>query len=88
MDSADIEARLDIIQSLKRKYGRTIEEIITFGQQAGSRLSELLVRSERQSTLDGEIRGAEQAMHSCGEKLSVLRQKRLTTTCRPSPAWS
>ena len=74
MDSADIEARLDIIQSLKRKYGRTIEEIITFGQQAGSRLSELLVRSERQSTLDGDIRAAEQAMHSCGEKLSVLRR--------------
>ena len=74
MDSADIEARLDIIQSLKRKYGRTIEEIIAFGQQAGSRLRELLVRSERRSTLDGDIRAAEQAMHSCGEKLSALRR--------------
>ena len=74
MDSGNIEARLDMIQSLKRKYGRSIEEIIAFGQQAASRLSELLGRSERRGTLDGDIRAAEQAMHSCGEKLSALRR--------------
>ena len=73
IDLAGIEARLDTIQSLKRKYGRTIEEVITFGEQAGRKLNELLGRSERRGTLDAEISAAEEQMQAHGEKLSALR---------------
>jgi DNA repair protein RecN (Recombination protein N) len=73
IDLAAIEARLDTIQSLKRKYGPTIDDITAFGQQASRRLSELLNRSERRNSLNAEIRDAEQAMHAYGEKLSELR---------------
>ena len=73
IDLAGIEARLDTIQSLKRKYGRTIEDIIAFGEQAGRKLSELLSRAERRGTLDAEISAAEEQMRGHGEKLSALR---------------
>ncbi len=73
IDLAGIEARLDTIQSLKRKYGRTLEEVIAFGEQASRKLSELLSRSERRGTLDAEISAAEEQMRARGEKLSALR---------------
>ncbi len=73
IDLAGIEARLDTIQSLKRKYGRTIEEVIAFGEQAARKLNELLSRSERRDTLDAEISAAEEQMRAHGEKLSALR---------------
>jgi DNA repair protein RecN (Recombination protein N) len=72
-DLAGIEARLDTIQSLKRKYGRTVDDVVAFGEQAGRRLSELLSRCERRGTLDGEISAAEKIMRSHGERLSALR---------------
>ena len=73
IDLAGIEARLDTIQSLKRKYGRTIEEVLAFGEQAARKLGELLSRSERRGTLDAGISAAEEQMRAYGEKLSALR---------------
>ena len=72
-DLASIETRLDTIQSLKRKYGRTIEDVVAFGEQARHKLSELLGRSERRGTLDTEISAAEAVMRLHGEKLSAQR---------------
>jgi DNA repair protein RecN (Recombination protein N) len=73
IDLAGIEARLDTIQSLKRKYGRTVEDIVAFGEQATRKLSELLSRSERRGALDADISAAEEEMRAHGEKLSALR---------------
>jgi DNA repair protein RecN (Recombination protein N) len=72
-DLAVIEARLDTIQALKRKYGHTIDDVVAFGEQARRRLSDLLSRSERCGTLDEEISAAEKLMRSYGERLSALR---------------
>jgi DNA repair protein RecN (Recombination protein N) len=72
-DLAVIEARLDTIQALKRKYGHTIDDVVAFGEQARCRLSDLLSRSERCGTLDEEISAAEKLMRSYGERLSALR---------------
>jgi DNA repair protein RecN (Recombination protein N) len=73
IDLASIEARLDTIQSLKRKYGRTVEDVVAFGEQAARKLNELLNRSERRGALDAEISAAEEQMRAHGEKLSALR---------------
>ncbi|HEY5812278.1 MAG TPA: DNA repair protein RecN [Terrimicrobiaceae bacterium] len=70
---SDIEDRLDTIQSLKRKYGNSIEEILTFGAQATRRLGELVRRSERRDTLDQEIVAGQNEMRQRGEQLSALR---------------
>ena len=57
-----IESRLDVIQSLKRKYGSTVEEVITFGVQAATRLAGLRHREEHKAGLDEEIARASAAM--------------------------
>jgi DNA repair protein RecN (Recombination protein N) len=37
----EIENRLALIEKLQRKYGRTVQEVIEYGQQAAARLEEL-----------------------------------------------
>lgn len=75
IDLAKIEARLDAIQAMKRKYGNSIQDVLSFGELASRRLSELVDRSERRETLDEEIVAARTTMHSRGEELSVLRAR-------------
>jgi DNA repair protein RecN (Recombination protein N) len=74
IDLSEIQDRLDTIQSLKRKYGRTIQNILDFGEHASRRLSELVGRSEHKDTLDEQILAAQEEMRTCGERLSALRQ--------------
>ena len=69
-----IEARLDVIQSLKRKYGATVEDVIAFGEAASARLAELRGREERGAGLDGEIANASAAMNSVAQKLTNSRR--------------
>ena len=69
------EARLDTIQSLKRKYGSTIEAVIEFGADASAKLSQLKNREERSAGLDGEISEARKALDSAAKKLSHARRK-------------
>ena len=75
IDLPEIENRLDAIQSLKRKYGSSIEDVLSFGEQASGRLNELVGRSARRETLDEEISAAKEAMHVQGNELSELRTR-------------
>lgn len=70
---ADIETRLDTIQTLKRKYGSTIGEIIEFGAQAAQRLEELRATVSRREDLAGEIEKARRQTLDAGAALSKLR---------------
>jgi len=69
-----IESRLDVIQSLKRKYGSTVDDVIAFGNEASIRLAELRNRGEREAGLDDEIARAAAAMTSAAKKLSAARR--------------
>jgi DNA repair protein RecN (Recombination protein N) len=71
---ADIEARLDVIQSLKRKYGATIEAVIAFGADAATRLKDLQSREERGAGLDAEIAAAEKALAAAAKTLTKARR--------------
>ena len=73
-EPSKIEARLDVLQSLKRKYGATVEDVIAFGEEASARLAELRNREERGAGLDGEIARASAAMNSAAQKLSDSRR--------------
>ncbi len=75
IDLSEIESRLDTIQTLKRKYGSSIRDVLNFGEQASRRLNELASRSERRETLDEEILAAQETMRACGEELSALRMR-------------
>lgn len=75
IDLPEIENRLDAIQSLKRKYGNSIEDVLSFGEGAARRLNELVGRSARRETLDEEISAAKETMHVHGRELSQLRAR-------------
>ena len=75
IDLPETENRLDTIQSLKRKYGSSIEDVLSFGEQASGRLNDLVGRSARRETLDEEISAAKEAMHVQGSELSELRTR-------------
>lgn len=69
-----IEARLDTIQNLKRKYGSTVEAVMAFGVDAAAKLSLLKNREERGLGLDGEIANARKSLDAAAEKLGDARR--------------
>jgi len=71
---SEIEARLDVLQSLKRKYGHTLEEVMTFRDEAAARLTTLQARAERSGAIDEEINAAAAAMKKIGDKLTSQRK--------------
>lgn len=70
---AAVEARLDLIQSLKRKYGATVGDVMAFGEHAAARLAELRGREERGAGLGAEIASAREDMLAIAGKLSRAR---------------
>ena len=72
---AAIEARLDVIQSMKRKYGATIDEVLRFGEEAAARLEVLRHREERRDGLDEEIVKASKLMGEASARLSKARRR-------------
>jgi DNA repair protein RecN (Recombination protein N) len=70
---AAVEARLDLIQSLKRKYGATVGDVMAFGERAAARLAELRGREERGAGLGAEIASAREDTLAMGGKLSRAR---------------
>lgn len=71
---AALEARLDAIQALKRKYGATVDEVIAFGQAAAAKLTDLVGREERSAGLDAEIARAAAHMATAAAALSKSRK--------------
>jgi DNA repair protein RecN (Recombination protein N) len=70
---ADIEARLDLLQGLKRKYGATIAEVVAYGEEASIRLAGLRGQAARGANLEAEIAAAKKHTLTAGAKLSKLR---------------
>ncbi len=71
---AAIEARLDVIQGLKRKYGASLAEVLAFGETAAARLNELRRREETGAGLDDAIRAAAGELGKAAAKLSKARE--------------
>lgn len=72
---AALEARLDTIQALKRKYGTSIGAILEFGANAAARLRELEGREARAGDLDRLIGDAGAAMREAGARLGKARRE-------------
>ena len=62
---AAIEDRLALIENLKRKYGATVEEVLTYGSEVESRLAEL-------ESSDTAIAETEQQRHEAAERYEAL----------------
>jgi DNA repair protein RecN (Recombination protein N) len=70
-----LEDRLNLVQSLKRKYGGTIENVIAFGEKAQGQLTTLESRAEFLATLAKREKAARQALDDAAAKLGAARRK-------------
>ena len=70
---AELEERVTLLETLKRKYGASIPDVIAFGEQASERLRKIESRGEELERLACEIETARCALLAAGEKLSAKR---------------
>jgi DNA repair protein RecN (Recombination protein N) len=70
-----LEERMDLLHSLKRKYGGTIPEIISFGDEAKNKLQSLESRDAELARLNCELEKLDAEISSAGKKLSAARRK-------------
>lgn len=71
-----IDKRLDLIKDLKRKYGKNIEEILDFLEDAKSRLEELNNSEELLIDLSRRREVLKEKIDETASKLSVLRKEK------------
>ncbi len=72
---AELEERLNFIQSLKRKYGSTIGEVIAFGEEARRKLQSLEQGEAELSRLNAEVQKIDAEIQRRGQELSARRRK-------------
>ncbi len=71
---AEIEDRLALIDRLKRKYGKTVAEVIAFGQDVTRKLAEVEDRDEILKTLRAELDHAAKAYRTAASALTAERK--------------
>lgn len=71
----EIEERLNLLHSLKRKYGGSVAEVIAFGEEARRKLQGLEQRDAELARLQRELSRAEAGIWEAGRRLSGRRQK-------------
>ncbi|MFR0018461.1 DNA repair protein RecN [Paraclostridium bifermentans] len=70
-----IEQRVDEINTLRRKYGDTIEEILAYKDKINERLDEILNRDEKVEELKLKLKKVEDILVIKAEKLTQKRKK-------------
>lgn len=71
----ELESRADLLQSLKRKYGGSLEEVIARGDQAAKDLEEIESRGEKIAALERERASASAKATKSAKSLSTARAK-------------
>ena len=71
---AELEERLNLLQSLKRKYGGTLDEVLRFGAEASERLAQLEGRDGELERLRSAIAGVDREILEAGRTLSAGRR--------------
>jgi DNA repair protein RecN (Recombination protein N) len=72
---AELEERLNLLHSLKRKYGATLAEVIAFGDDAKQKLQVLESRDAGLARLNAALEKLDSEILSTGKKLSAARKK-------------
>jgi len=71
----ELEDRLNLLHSLKRKYGASLAEVIAFAEEARSRLRSLEQRDSELERLNTELRKLDVELWQSGQSLSSKRRK-------------
>src|SRR5207302_7537327 len=72
---AALEQRVSLFETLKRKYGGSIAEVIAFGERAAERMRKIEGRDDELERLANEIENVRAQMNRAGEALRKLRVK-------------
>ena len=72
---AALEQRISLFETLKRKYGGSIAEVIAFGKRAAERMQKINGRDAELERLAKEIENVRTHMNRAGEALHKLRTK-------------
>jgi DNA repair protein RecN (Recombination protein N) len=82
----EMEARLTAIGDLKRKYGRTIEDVLAFGEEASRRVEELQALIDDADRIDsliararGQVRARADQLHEVRSAAAMEVTKRMHT---------
>ncbi|HEX7619165.1 MAG TPA: DNA repair protein RecN, partial [Verrucomicrobiae bacterium] len=72
---AELEERLNLIHSLKRKYGATLAEVMAFGDEAKQKLAQLESRDAELARLNAALEKLDAELLSAGKRLAAARKK-------------
>ncbi|MEM8954975.1 MAG: DNA repair protein RecN [Verrucomicrobiota bacterium] len=71
---AELERRVDLIESLKRKYGNTVDEVLAFGEEARGKLEKIENREGELARLEAEVLTARGVLEDAGGVLGGKRR--------------
>ncbi len=74
-EAATLEERVNLLESLKRKYGPSLSDILARRDAAAARLDNIENRSEKIEALERELAASRNKLDESGKSLTVLRKK-------------
>jgi DNA repair protein RecN (Recombination protein N) len=73
--AASLEERVNLLESLKRKYGPSLTDVLARREAAATRLDTIENRSEKIATLESELAACRAALDAAGASLTTSRRK-------------
>jgi DNA repair protein RecN (Recombination protein N) len=74
-EAASLEERVNLLESLKRKYGPSLADVLARRDAAAARLDTIENRGEKLETLARELAACRSTLDAAGKALSTLRRK-------------
>lgn len=74
-EAATLEERVNVIETLKRKYGPSLADVLTRRETAATRLDTIENRGEKLETLERELAARREVLETSGKSLGALRKK-------------
>ena len=72
---AKLEERLNLLNSLKRKYGGTLAEVVAYGDEAKTKLQSIESRDAELARLNGALEKVDAELQKSGKALTAARKK-------------
>jgi DNA repair protein RecN (Recombination protein N) len=74
-EAAALEERVNVLESLKRKYGPSLNDVVARREKAADRLDTIENRGEKLETLEKELVACRASLDAAGKSLTALRRK-------------
>lgn len=72
---SEVEDRLHLIRQLKRKYGESIRDILSYREHVQAELEQLLNRDENKEAMEAEIKQLRAELDKKADELTALRKQ-------------